>query len=126
MNGRANLVVSPSSSGWFVGGIVLAAVGGGVMVIGAFIGLIAEITATVDKSGTSTSIESTGWTMAGVGAIGLVAGIVALASNSHSGVEMHGDGAVPAPQHAATWREAPAFAGAVPRAVAVPILSGSF
>lgn len=126
MHGRANLVVSPSSSGWFVGGIVLLSVGGGVMLVGAFIGLVAELTATVDKSGTSTSIESTGWTMAGIGAIGLVAGIVAMASNAHSGVEMHADGAAPTPQHAATWRDAPAFEAAVPRAIAVPILTGSF
>jgi hypothetical protein len=126
MHGRANLVVSPSSSGWFVGGIVLTAVGGGVMLIGAFIGFIASITSTFDKSGASTSLESTGWTMAGVGAIGLVAGIVALASNAHSSVEMHADGNAPPPQRAATWRDTPAFEAAVPPALAVPILSGSF
>ncbi len=126
MHGRADLVVSSSSSGWFVGGIVLLAVGGAVMLVGAFIGLIAEITSTVDKSGTSANIESTGWTMAGVGAIGLVAGIVAVASNGHSGVELHDGGATPAPQHVATWRQSPAFEMAVPPAVAVPILSGSF
>jgi hypothetical protein len=126
MHGRADLVVSPSSSGWFVGGIVLLSVGGGVMLIGAFIGLIASITSTVDTSGASSQIEATGWTMAGVGALGLVAGIVAMASNAHSGVELHDAGAAPAPQHAATWRDAPAFEMAVPRAVAVPILSGSF
>lgn len=126
MHGRASLAVSPSSSGWFVGGIVLTAVGGAVTLIGAFIGLIAEITSTVDKSGVSTSIESTGWTMAGVGAIGLVAGIVALVSNAHSGVEMQGEGTAPSPQHAATWRDAPAFEAAVPPALAVPILTGSF
>jgi hypothetical protein len=126
MHGRADLVVNPSSSGWFVGGIVLLSVGGAVMLVGAFIGLIAEITSTVDKSGTSKNIESTGWTMAGVGAIGLVAGIVAMASNSHSGVELHDAGAAPAPQHVATWRDSPAFEMAVPPAVAVPILSGSF
>lgn len=126
MRGRANLVVSPSSSGWFVGGIVLLAVGGGVMLVGAFIGLIAEITATVDKSGTSTNIESTGWTMAGVGAIGLVAGIIAMASNAHSGLEMHDGNAPPPPQPAATWRDAPAFEVALPRPVSVPILGGSF
>jgi hypothetical protein len=126
MHGRADLVVNPSSSGWFVGGIVLLSVGGAVMLVGAFIGLIAEITSTVDKSGTSTNIESTGWTMAGVGAIGLVAGIVAMASNAHSGVELHDAGATPAPQHVATWRDSPAFEMAVPAAVAVPILSGSF
>jgi len=126
MHGRADLVVNPSSSGWFVGGIVLLSVGGAVMLVGAFIGLIAEITSTVDKSGTSANIESTGWTMAGVGAIGLVAGIVAMASNAHSGVELHDAGAAPAPQHVATWRESPAFEMAVPPALAVPILSGSF
>jgi len=126
MHGRANLVANPSSSGWFVGGIVLLAVGGAVMLVGAFIGLIADITSTVDKSGTSSQIETTGWTMAGVGAIGLVAGIVAMASNSHSGVELHDGAAAPAPQHAATWRDSPAFEMVVPRAVAVPILSGSF
>jgi hypothetical protein len=126
MHGRADLVVSPSSSGWFAGGIVLLSVGGAVMLVGAFIGLIAEITSTVDKSGTSTNIESTGWTMAGVGAIGLIAGIVAMASNAHSDVELHDAGAAPAPQHIATWRDTPAFEMAVPPAVAVPILSGSF
>ena len=127
MHGRADLVVNPSSSGWFVGGIVLLSVGGAVMLVGAFIGLIAELTSTVDKSGTSTNIESTGWTMAGVGAIGLVAGIVAMASNAHSGVELHDAGATPPPpQHVATWRSSPAFEMALPPAVAVPILSGSF
>jgi hypothetical protein len=126
MHGRADLAVSPSSSGWFVGGIVLLAVGGAATLVGAVIGLIADITSTVDKSGTSSQIETTGWTVAGVGAIGLIAGIVAMASNAHSGVEFHDAGATPAPQHAATWRDAPAFEMAVPRAVAVPILTGSF
>ncbi|HEX8792206.1 MAG TPA: hypothetical protein VF765_14730 [Polyangiaceae bacterium] len=128
MHGRANLVASPSSTGWFVGGIVLLAVGGGVMLVGAFIGFIAEITATVDKSGTSTNIESTGWTMAGVGAIGLIAGIIAMASNAHTGLEMHDatPAPAPAPQPAATWRNAPAFETALPRPVTVPILGGTF
>lgn len=126
MHGRADLVVSPSSTGWFVGGIVLAAVGGGAMLVGAVIGLIAEITSTVDKTGTSSQIESTGWTVAGVGAIGLVAGIVAVASNAHSGVELHDEGAAPAPQHVATWRDAPVFERVVPPPVAVPIFGGSF
>ncbi len=126
MHGRADLVVSPSSNGWFVGGIVLLAVGGAATLVGAFIGLIAEITSTVDKSGTSSQIESTGWTVAGVGAIGLVAGIVAMASNAHSGVELHDEGTAPAAQHVATWRDAPVFERVVPPAVAVPILGGSF
>jgi hypothetical protein len=125
-HGRADLVVSPASSGWFVGGIVLLAVGGAATLVGAFIGLIADITSTVDKTGTSSQIETTGWTVAGVGAIGLVAGIVAMASNAHSGVELHEAGAAPPPPHDATWREAPAFEMAMPAAVAVPILSGSF
>jgi hypothetical protein len=127
MHGRADLVVNPSSSGWFVGGIVMLSVGGAALVVGAVIGLIAEITSTVDKSGTSSQIEATGWTVAGVGAIGLIAGIVAMASNGHSSVELRDAGAAPAaPQHAATWRDAPAFEVAVPPAIAVPILSGSF
>jgi hypothetical protein len=126
MHGRADLAVSPSSSGWFVGGIVLLAVGGAATLVGAVIGLVAEITSTVDKSGTSSQIETTGWTVAGVGAIGLIAGIVAMASNAHSGVELHDAGASPAPQHVGTWRDTPAFEMAVPRAGAMPILTGSF
>ncbi len=128
MHGRADLVVSPASSGWFVGGIVMLGVGGGVTLVGAFIGLIAGLTATVDKSGTSTNIETTGWTMAGVGAIGLVAGIVAVASNTHSSLEMHDGNAPPAQptQPTATWKDAPAFEAALPRPVSVPILGGSF
>jgi hypothetical protein len=132
MHGRADLVANPSSSGWFVGGIVLLAVGGAALVVGAVIGLVAGITSTVDKSGTSSNIETTGWTVAGVGAIGLIGGIVALASNAHSGVELHDAGAgaapapAPAPQSLATWRDKAAVEMAVPPAVAVPILSGSF
>lgn len=126
MHGRADLVVNPSSSGWFVGGIVLLSVGGAATLVGAFIGLIASLTSTVDKTDTSSQIESTGWTVAGVGLVGLIAGIVAVASNTHSGVEMHDAAAAPTPQRGATWRDTPAFETAVPRALAVPILSGSF
>jgi hypothetical protein len=125
-HGRADLVVNPSSSGWFVGGIVMLSVGGAALLVGAFIGLIADLTSKVDTSGTSSQIESTGWTVAGVGAIGLIAGIVAVASNSQSGVELHDAGTTPAAQHVATWRDASAFERVVPPAVAVPILNGSF
>jgi hypothetical protein len=119
-------VASPASSGWFVGGIVLLSVGGAALLVGAVIGLVAGITSTVDKSGTSSQIETTGWTVAGAGAIGLIGGIVVMVSNAHSGVELHDAGATPAPQHAATWRDTPALEMAVPPAFAVPILSGSF
>jgi hypothetical protein len=84
----ANLAVSPSSKGWFVGGIVFVSVGGPVLVVGLLVALAGAVASSVNGSSDTTAQDwkSGGLATAAVGAVGVVAGIVAIVSNAHSDV----------------------------------------
>ncbi|HEY6460132.1 MAG TPA: hypothetical protein VIY73_08270 [Polyangiaceae bacterium] len=124
--GRVNVTVNPSSTGWFVAGIVLVPLGGATMLIGGLIGLLGD--ATGDQSA-----SSSGGVAFLVGLAGLVGGIVLIVSNARSGVGLE----VGAPQAAAllkgdawkrvpVWRDASPESRAMPRAMALPVWTGSF
>jgi hypothetical protein len=131
--GTVTLAVSPSSSGWFVGGIVLMSVGGITMLVGLLIGLVGSLASTVDSSGTAQDWATGGWAAFGLGAAGLIVGIIALASNVHTGVTISNgattEGAVGSPwAHVATFRDgrdAPPESRAAP-AVGATLLRLSF
>jgi hypothetical protein len=128
----ATLTVTPSSQGWFVGGIVLISVGAPMMLIGLVIGAVGSAVSTADPdSGTAHDWARGGWTAALLGAAGLVVGIVGLTSNVHSGVTFGASetaAASPGPpwSRVATWRGATPEARALPQPVCVPFLARSF
>jgi hypothetical protein len=129
---QATLTVSPGSKGWFVGGIVLLSVGAPVLLVGLLIGAVSSIIATADAPNpTADDWAHGGWTAAFLGGAAMIAGIVGIANNSHSGVSFGGGDAAklfPGSPWApvATWREAPPEAKGLPAAVAVPLLRGTF
>jgi hypothetical protein len=132
--GTVTLSVSPASTGWFVGGIILMSVGGVTMLVGLFIGLVASLVSTVDSSGTSQDWATGGWTACGIGAAGLILGMFATFGNVHSGVtvgngESSGEAQGSPWAHVATWR-GPSFSQqqrlAPPPVVGVPLYSTSF
>ncbi len=126
-----SLNVSPSSPGWFIGGIVLTSVGGITMIVGLFVGLIGSLATTLDSSGTAQDWANGGWTAVAIGGVGMIVGIVALVGNMHSDVaigtgEATGQTPGSAWAHVATWREASPIERAVAPAVAAPLIHLSF
>jgi hypothetical protein len=131
-NGTVTLSVNPSSQGWFVGGIVLTAVGAPTMLVGLLIGLVASLATTVDTSGTAQDWATGGWTTFGLGLAGLVVGIIAIVGNAHTGVDIQSgsakDGALGSPwaplnaraleatPHVAVFRDPPPESRAAPAA----------
>jgi hypothetical protein len=129
--GPVTLTVSPSSTGWFVGGIVLLSVGGITMLVGLFIGLVASLASTVDTSGTSQDWATGGWTAFGLGAAGLVVGIVAMVGSRHTGVDVSngdagGHGMASPWTRVASWRGATPEQKLAPPVIGVPIFNTSF
>jgi hypothetical protein len=126
-----SLNVSPSSNGWFIGGIVLLSVGSITALVGLCIGLIGSLASTVDSSGTAQDWATGGWTTFAIGGVGAVVGAIALVANMHSDVsfptaETAGKGPGSPWAQVASWREPGPVERAVPPAVAAPVFKLSF
>ena len=119
---RVFIEVDPSSKGWFVGGIVLTSVGGLTTIIGLFVALIGA--AASDLSKQDNSLTAGGLTVAGVGAVATVAGVVALVSNSKSGATVS---STPPPAGGGeASRRTPTWATATPSGAASPVVLPMF
>jgi hypothetical protein len=139
-NGDRNVVtVNAASKAWFVVGVVAIPVGGLVGFVGLLVGLAGSLASSVnssvgDSQGTraSDAVAATGWTMFGIGAASLVAGIVLVASNVKTSVNVDQASAqagllvLPTVQHTPTWREATPEQKAAPQVVGIPVFTGSF
>jgi len=136
--GRVYFTVSPSSSGWFVAGIVMLSVGAPVMLVSLVVAALAGLVSAVSSnaSGNNTSQDATdtadGALLVALIAAGVtVGGIVALASNSRSGVSVSSDaapaqGTIAPWMRAAAWREATPEQRLLPAAQTVPVLRVAF
>jgi hypothetical protein len=140
-NGKNETVtVSGASKPWFVIGIVSTAAGGASMLVGALVGLAASLASTVDTNNGDTAaaqhedgVSAAGWTVAGIGALALVAGIILIVTNAKTRTTQE-LARVTNPERSAAgwqkvpvWKDAPTEAGwlAVP-AVSVPLFHGTF
>lgn len=123
---RINVTVSPASTAWFVTGIVLIPVGGLTMLVGGLVGLVG------DAVGDSSASSSGGIAFL-VGVAGLVGGIVLVVSNGRSSVTqevsaaqarllLQGD----AWKRVPAWRDRAAEGPVLPRAIGMPVWTGSF
>jgi hypothetical protein len=135
---RIIIAVNPASKGGFVGGIVLVSIGAPVLILGGFVLLIAAaIDATPGQPETGAA-KAVGWTMAAVGAIGVVGGIVLIVNNASTGVDQFNETAKTS-EHAFlpgsdVWKRAPVWpheggkvlGAPAPGGVAVPIFTGHF
>jgi hypothetical protein len=148
-NTRETLNVNEGSKGGFVLGIVSTAIGGGVLVIGLFVVLIAAASRSIDTTdGVSTSsdsnAETVGWIMSAAGGAGIVGGILLIVSNARTRVSQDGP---PAPSTGSgnsdattpQWARIPGLndgfndsrrrdvlTGSIPAALTVPIFGGHF
>jgi hypothetical protein len=134
---RIIIAVNPASKGGFVGGIILASIGAPVFLLGGFVLLIV---AAVDASTTHADTggaKAVGWTMFGLGAAGIISGIVLIGNNSSTGVDQFNEAARPAKQASLlgsdVWKRVPIWQHAEGTALApashgvtVPIFTGSF
>jgi len=141
LNGRPGdhviINADPSSTGAFAGGIVLVSVGVPVFVIGTFVELvvwIVNIASKADNSYTDTSgAQVVGLSMMGLGAAGVITGIVMIANNGST----HLDQTVATPEakkaaslgsdafrHAPVWKdpEGPKM----PPFQSIPLFTGTF
>jgi hypothetical protein len=143
-NSRETVNVNEGSKGGFVLGIVSTAVGGGVLVIGLFVVLIAAASRSIDSTdGVSTSgdtgAETVGWIMSAAGTAGLVGGIVLIVSNARTRVSQDSgpatttgtsNGGATSPE----WARIPGLndnrrdvlTGSIPAAVTIPLFGGRF
>ncbi len=134
---RIIIAVNPASKGGFVGGIILASIGAPVFILGGFVLLIVAAVDASTHSDTGAA-KAVGWTMFGIGAAGIIGGIVLIANNASTGVDQFNEAAKPA-GHAFlpgsdVWKRGPVFprleegknSPAPANAVAVPIFTGRF
>ncbi|MDB4996968.1 MAG: hypothetical protein JWM74_4400 [Myxococcaceae bacterium] len=135
---RIIIAVNPASKGGFVGGIILASIGAPIFLLGGFVLLIvAAVDASSSRAETGPA-KAVGWTMFGLGAAGVIGGIVLIANNASTGVDQFNEAAKPS-AHAFVpgsdvWKRGPVFpqleegknTPAPANAVAVPLFTGRF
>ena len=125
------VTVSAASKPWFIIGIVSTAAGGAAALVGAAVGLGASLASSVDTSNGDTAsaqhengVAAAGWTVAGIGALAIVAGIILIVTNAKTRTTQdlaH----IAAPERVASaWQRVPAWkdAGSEPRWISVPAL----
>jgi hypothetical protein len=91
--GRVRVAAQVASSGWFTGGVVLAAIGATTAAAGVVVATIVADLAGLSQgfSPPIAGVQAAGITMIAVGAVALGCGIVALAENTESRVELRGE-----------------------------------
>ncbi len=130
---RVIISVNPASKGGLVGGIILAGIGTPFAIIG---GLTLLVVAAIDAAPNhyveTGPAKIVGWSLFGIGAVGVIAGIVLITGNASTGVDQFNDTAKAAWLRAGApdkrvpiWRDvttpAPAQTG-----LSVPLLTGRF
>jgi hypothetical protein len=135
---RIIIAVNPASKGGFVGGIILASIGAPIFLLGGFVLLIVAAVDASSRSAQTGPAKAVGWTMFGLGAAGIIGGIVLIANNSSTGVDQFNEAAKPAKAAflpgSDVWKRGPLFPlaeddknnPAPAHAVAVPIFTGRF
>ena len=134
------ITVSAASKPWFVIGIVSTAAGGAAAVVGALVGLGASLASRVDTDSGDTAgaqhedgVAAAGWTVAGVGALAIVAGIILIVTNAKTRTTQDLARMATPERVASAWQRVPAWkdAGSEPRwmfapALGMPLFHGSF
>lgn len=133
---RVVLQARPSSSGWFVGGIVLVSVGGAGIGVGAFVAtVVASLQGVGGASGAHDSGDPASTTRAGIvtmaaGAVAVAAGIVAIVSNRSTDVLVRAPVTAVAPEVmncvGPIWRAPSSVEMARPAAIWTPIFVSRF
>jgi hypothetical protein len=126
--GTVSLAVNPSSHGWFNVGVVLTAVGAPTMVIGFIMGLyVASLCTSGDCSVTGQDVATGGWTAFGLGAAGLVVGLIAIVVHARTGVDVQ-SGAAKEGAAGSPWMQVATFRDGrepAPESRAAPAVGGT-
>jgi hypothetical protein len=130
---KVTLTVSAATTGGFVVGVVLTAVGGPVALVGLFVGGIASLVAAGSQGQPglqgAQNVAAVGWTMFGVGAAGLIGGIVLVVTNSRTGVQTDVGRPPPEPsllRDSPAWHPSALGPRVLPAVVTVPVVGGEF
>jgi hypothetical protein len=129
--GSFTLTVRPTPNGSLVGAIVLTSAGAVAMAVGVTVALLTLATSGGDITGASRDRLTGGYTMLGLGALGVLVGVLWIAGTVHSSVQMSsatltGNGVAAPSLPLGGWREPGPEERLLPRPATAPLFSTSF
>jgi hypothetical protein len=126
---RVTITASGGSTAWFVVGVVMTAISSPLTLTGLSIGLVGTLVANSNAQGTqgAAGVATVGWVLFGVGAAGLLGGVLLVVNNSKTTVDLSSPGSnADAWRWTPTWREASVESRSMPLFYDVPVLHGQF